>query len=72
MALESLYGAVCIVTLVEVWWGEFNSAAIARYSGVEFTLCVIVEDVPIDMNYLGVFPVLVDGLVGFDEVVGLA
>ena len=70
MAFESLYGTFSIVMSVDVWWGEFNGA-VATYSGFEFPWCLIVHDRPIDMNYLGAFPALVDGLVGFNEVVGL-
>ena len=32
MALESLHGTFYIVTLMYVWWGEFNGAAIATHS----------------------------------------
>lgn len=42
------------------------------YSGCEFSRCLIVEDVPIDVDDLGVFPLLMYGLICFDEAVGLA
>ena len=68
---EGLYGAFCIVTWMYVWWGEFNCTAIVTHGGFEFPWCLIVKNVPIDMNDLRVFPALVDGLVGLDEVSGL-
>ena len=38
--------------------------------GFELAGHLIVEDVPVDVYELGVFPVLVDVLVGFDEIIG--
>ena len=71
MALESLDGAFSIVASVHVGWREFDSASIAADGSFELAGCLIVEDVPVCVYDLGVFPALVDSLVGFGEVVGL-
>ena len=72
MALKGLYGTFGIVALVNVRRGEFDSATIAADGGFELARCLIVEDVPVDVNDLGVVPVLMYGLVGFDEITGFA
>ena len=72
MAFESLDGAFDIVAAVDVGRGEFDDASIASDGGFEFARCLIVEDVPVHVNDLGVFPTLVNVLVGFDEIVGFA
>ena len=70
MAFECLDGAFSIVVLVNVGRGEFDCASIAADGGFELTGRLIVEDVPVDVYDMGVFPALVDVLVGFDEIVG--
>ena len=72
MAIENLDGAFGIVAAVDVRRGEFDGASIAADGGFEFARCLIVEDVPVHVNDLGVFPMLVNVLVGFDEIVGFA
>ena len=72
MAFESLDGAFGIVASVDVGRGEFDGASIAADGGFEFARCLIVKDVPVHINDLGVFPTLVNVLVGFDEIVGFA
>jgi hypothetical protein len=72
MALDSLDGIFGIVVLVNVMRGEFNSATVAADGGFELTRCLIVKDVPVDVNDLGVLPALIYGLVGFDEIIGFA
>ncbi len=67
MAFEGLDGAFGIVASVDVGRGEFASASIAADGGFELVGCLIVEDVPVYMNDLGVFPTLMYVLVGFDE-----
>ena len=58
------------------WWmlggGEFDGASVAADGGFELARCLVVEDVPVYVNDLGVFPTLVNVLVGFDEIVGFA
>ena len=63
-------GAFSIVVSVNVGWGEFDCASSAADGGFELMGCLIVEDVPVDVYDLGVFPALVDVLVGLDEMVG--
>ncbi len=70
MTFEHLDSAFCNVMSMDVKWGEFNGATIAAYYGFEFVQSLIVEDVPIYDDDLRVFPVLVDGLVGFNEIIG--
>ena len=70
MAFERLDGAFSIVALVNVKQGEFNCASIAADGGFELMGCLVVKDVPVDVYHLGVFPVFVDVLVGFDEING--
>ena len=70
MAFEGLDGAFGIVALVNVRRGEFNGATIAADGGFELARCLIVKDMPVYVNDLGVFPMLVNVLVGFDEIVG--
>ena len=70
MAFEGLDGAFGIVALVDVGRGEFDGASVAADGGFELAKCLIVEDVPVYVNDLGVFPTLMDVLVGFDEIVG--
>ena len=72
MALEGLDGAFGIVASVDVGRGEFDGASVAADGGFELSRCLIVEDVPVYVNDLGVFPTLVNVLVGFDEIVGFA
>ena len=72
MVLESLDGAFGIVAAVDVGRGEFDSASVAADSGFEIARCLIVEDVPVYVNDLGVCPTLMYVLVGFDEIVGFA
>ena len=72
MALKSLDGAFGIVASVDVGRGEFDGASVAADGGFELARCLIVEDVPVYVNDLGVFPTLVNVLVGFDEIVGFA
>ena len=72
MAFESLDGAFGIVASVVVGRGEFDGASLAADGGFEFARCLIVEDMPVHVNDLGVFPTLVNVLVGFDEIVGFA
>ncbi len=72
MTLESPDNAFCIVMLMDVWWGEFNGAIIAAYGSFEFTQSLIVKDVTINTYDLRVLPGMVDGLVGFDEIVDFA
>jgi hypothetical protein len=57
---------------VNVRRGEFDGASIAVDGGFELARCLIVEDVPVDVNDLGVFPLLVNVLVSFDEIGGFA
>ena len=47
--------------------GEFDSATVAADGGFELAGCLVVEDVPVDVNDLGVVPALMYGLVGFDH-----
>ena len=70
MAFEGLDGAFGIVASVYVGRGEFNSAPVAADGSFELARCLIVEDVPVYVTDLGVFPTLMDVLVGFDEIVG--
>ena len=70
MAFESLDGAFSIVTSVHFGRHEFDCASIAVDGRFELAGCLTVEDVPVYVYDLGVFPVLVDSLVCFDEVVG--
>jgi hypothetical protein len=72
MALKSLDGSLGIVALVNVRRGEFDGASIAAYGGFQLAMCLIVEDMSVDVNDLGVFPLLVNVLVGFDEISGFA
>ena len=72
MAFEGLDGTFGIVALVDVGRGEFDGASIAADGGFELARCLIVEDVPVYVNDLGVFPTLMYVLVGFDEIVGFA
>ncbi len=72
MALEGLDGAFGIVMLVNIRKGEFEGATITADGSFEFARCLIVEDVPVDVNDLGVTPALMYGLVGFDEIIGFA
>ena len=72
MAFEGLDGAFGIVASVDVGRGEFDSAPVAADGGFELAMCLIVEDMPVDGNDLGVFPSLVNVLVGFDEIGGFA
>ena len=72
MAFEGLDGAFGIVASVDVGRGEFDSAPVAADGGFELARCLIVEDVPIYVNDLGVCPTLMYVLVGFDETVGFA
>ena len=51
---------------------EFDSAPVAADGGFELARCLVVEDVLVDVNDLGVLPVLMYGLVGFDEITGFA
>ena len=57
---------------VGLWWCEFNGATIAADGGFELVRCLVVEDMPVDVNDLGVVPALMYGLVGFDEIIGFA
>ncbi len=72
MAFKGLDGAFIIVLSVDIRRVEFDSSTIAVDGGFELTRCLIVEDVPVDVNDLGVTPALMYGLVGFDEIVGFA
>ena len=72
MAFESLDGAFSIVASVDVGRGEFDGASVAADGSFELARCLIVEDMPVYVNDLGVFPTLVNILVGFDEIVGFA
>ncbi len=72
MAFESLDGAFGIVALVDVGRGEFDCASVAADGGFELARCLIVEDLPVYVNDLGVFSTLVNVLVGFDEIIGFA
>ena len=72
MALKCLDGLLGIVVLVNVRRGEFDGASIAADDGFEIARCLIVKDVPVDMNDMGIFPLLVNVLVGFDEISGFA
>ena len=72
MALKCLDGLLSIVVSVNVRRGEFDGASIAADGSVELARCLIVEDLPVDLNDLGVFPSLVNVLVGFDEIGGFA
>ncbi len=62
MVFKGLDGAFGIFLLVDIRRGEFDSATIAADGGFELTRCLIVEDVPVDVNDLGVVPVLKYGL----------
>ena len=68
MAFEGLDGAFGIVASVDVRRGEFDGASVAADGGFELARCLIVEDVPIYVNDLGVCPPLMYVLVGFDEI----
>ena len=70
MALKSLDGTFGIVALVNVGRREFDGASIVADGGFELARCLIVEDVPVYVNDLGVMPALMYGLVGFDEIIG--
>ena len=72
MAFEGLDGAFGIVALVDVERGEFNGASVAADGGFKLTRCLIVEDMPVYVNDLGVFPSLMNVLVGLYEIVGFA
>ena len=72
MALEGLDGTFGIVSLVNVRRGEFNGAIVTADDGFELARCLIVKDVPVYVNDLGVVPALMYGLVGFDEIIGFA
>ena len=72
MAFESLDGAFGIVAAVDVGRGEFDGASIAADGGFELARCLIVKDVPVYVNDLGLCPKLMYVLVGFDEIVGFA
>ncbi len=72
MALKSLDGTFGIVVFVNVRRGEFDGATIAVDGGFELAKCLIVKDVPVDVNDLGVLSLLMYVLVGFDEIVGVA
>ena len=72
MAFESLNGAFGIVASVDVGRGEFDDAPVAADGGFELARCLIVKDVPVYVNDLGVCPTLMYVLVGFDEIVGFA
>ena len=58
--------------LVDVRRGEFNGATVAADGGFKLARCLIVEDVSVDVNDLGVAPALMYGLVGFGEIIGFA
>jgi hypothetical protein len=72
MALKYLDGLLSIVASVNVRRDEFDGASIAADGGFELARCLIVEDMPVDVNDLGVCPLLVNVLVGFDEIGGFA
>ena len=72
MAFEGLDGAFGIVASVYIGRGEFDGASIAADGGFELARCLIVKDVPVYVNDLGVFPTLMYFLGGFDEIVGFA
>ncbi len=72
MTFESLDSEFCIVISMDVRRGEFNGAHITAYGGFEFVWSLIVSNMPIYADDMRVFPALVDGLVGFDEIVGFA
>ena len=72
MALKCLDGSLGIVASVNVRRGEFDGATIAADGGFELVRCLVVEDMPVDLSDLGVFPSLVNVLVGFDEIGGFA
>ena len=54
MAFEGLDGAFGIVASVYVGRGEFDGAPIAADSSLELARCLVVEDVPVYINDLGV------------------
>ena len=56
MALKSLDGAFGIDALVNIRRGELDGATIAADGGFELARCLIVKDVTVDMNDLGVLP----------------
>ena len=68
MAHKCLDGLLGIVVLVNVRRGEFDCASIAADGSFELARCLIVEDMTVCVNDLGVFPSLVNVLVGFDEI----
>ena len=72
MAFKDLDCLFSIFTLVDIRRGEFNGATIAVDGGFELAKCLIVKDVPVDVNDLGVLSLLMYVLVGFDEIVGVA
>ena len=70
MAFKGLDGVFGIISSVDVGRGKFESVTIAADGGFELASCLVVENMPIDMNDLGVASVLIYGLVGFDEIIG--
>ena len=72
MALKGLEGVFGIVASVNVWRSKFDDETVAVDGSFELARCLIVKDVPVYVNDLGVFPTLVNVLVGFDEIVGFA
>ena len=72
MALKGLDGAFGIVASVNIRRDKFDDTTVAADGGFELARCLIVKDVPVEVNYLGVLPLLMYVLVGFDEIVGFA
>ena len=67
MDLKCLDGTFGIVASVNVRRGKFDGAPVDADGGFELARCLVVEDVPVDVNDLGVVPALMYGLVGFDH-----
>ena len=61
MDCKGLDGTFSIVLLVDIRRGEIDGATIAADGSFELARCLIVEDVPVDVNDLGVFPELMYG-----------
>lgn len=71
MPLECLDGPFSIVALVDVRLHESDVASVAAYGWFEFTRSFVVEYMPIHMESLGIFWMMVNVSVGIDRSVVL-
>jgi hypothetical protein len=71
MAFEGMDGSFGIVASMNVKWGESNCAAVCSYCCFQVLWSLIVEDIPVYMDDMRVFPTLVDSAISCDKVIGV-